>query len=152
MVLSELCTANIVVLKFANNFKYLIGSYHYFFMAANNILLFVITQRKTNPFLRYISSILFALSSQVIIFGFSVFSLIYINSYRIQTPLNRFLYYCSARHQLKMVNLQIQHETNQIGLQCYRVFVFTSYRIIKILFTFVLNVILLVDLFENYIH
>lgn len=150
-ILRQVCYINAIIMKLSFKVQYLVGCYYYLFMLANNILLFVLTQRNISPFVRIVSCCLFVVTFTVLLCGLITFTSYNILAQTLLSHLNQFQYHCTGLQQITIEPFHAQINEKRIGFVCAKMFVFNTKKTIHILVMFMLNNFLLVDLFANYI-
>src|SRR5699024_2710513 len=101
---------------------------YYLELLALDIILFVVIDRKTDPFLRVVAISFLYLVSVINIGFFMGISSVSVYCRRVASPIKRPVYRCSlSPHSIiKLTHFYLQLKSDHVGISCYDIFTFSS--------------------------
>lgn len=126
--------------------------FHFMISMALNAMLFLVVDHRTQPFLRWLSIIIFTFGATIVIVVYLFFASLNRASKRIVPVLNILLYrhHLSEHLQLKLCSVRDRLVYDHVGLTSGHIFTFTKLKVIIFSIGFVTNFILIVGLFESF--
>lgn len=151
--LARLNRTNLSTWRFSKQSALFIGVFYYAVLAVMDGALFVLVDQHSAPMLRVVAAICLVVGILVALVTFSVLASVNILSRRLIGALRRCQHRLnlSARLKLKLTDFLAQIESNRVGISCGTIFMFSPSKLYFMAINFVLNFILAVDLFQNYL-
>lgn len=141
-------------IKFASETKYLVAMIYYIPLVALDSLIFVLLNPQTKGIVRTISTMAFIWTTTLVTTLYLCFSKLNRSSIQQLPSLNYYLFRSSKlltrNMRIKIVRLRSGLLADTVGISCGGVFVFTRYRILKLIISFVMNFFLIAEVFRDY--
>ena len=138
---------------YSREYQNFIGCFYYTMIFACDVLFFFMIDIKTQSFLKIVATTVFAFAASITSIAFIIFSLPNNNLVVIVPTITKILNQnqMSQYLQWKLMNLHNQMTIDlMIGVNCAGVYTITNLTNFHTLITFCLNVILILNLFQNY--
>ena len=141
------------MITYSIEYRSFIGCFYYTMIFACDVFFFLMIDWRTQSLLRIYSTSIFAFAASITTVAFFIFGLPQNNLIEIVPILRRIVYRNQMNRflQMKIEDLHYQMTVDQtIGVNCARVYTITNLTNIRTLISFCLNVILILNLFQDY--
>lgn len=144
---------NSSTIKFSNEFSYFVCTVCFVLVFACDAMLFVMIDWRTRNFLKIVATSFFTYTTLCVMMTCMIFAMPHSNLVEIVPTIKQILFHheFTTNLQPKLMDLHYQMtKDNVIGIKCADIYIITNHTNLNSLIMFCLNVILILNLFQDY--